>query len=46
MTQRTDSTDSNLRNVRIGFNKPFQINKKDIPLVKKMLKHFEEVNGS
>jgi len=46
MSHETDSTDSNLRHVRIGFNAPFQINKKDIPLVKKMLKHFEEVNGS
>lgn len=42
----TDNKDSNLRNVRIGFNEPYRINKRDIPLVKKLLKKFEELNGS
>lgn len=33
-----------IRNVRIGFNTPYEINKKDIPFVKKFLKMVEEYN--
>jgi hypothetical protein len=40
----TENKEYNLRNVRIGFNTPYQINKKYINAVKLFLKELERLS--